>query len=172
MLRVGSCSTNEAGREKAAPFLCGAGSVPAAMAWCNVPCFPSALSREPKRLCCGFQACFDTNRGWEPGEAQETISEHRKQPRPSSAEGGFRSVPQMRDQWQGYKQGLRVLDTGPHLCGVTSATMPRSAGRSREVGAPLSRHCARHPEGSAHTPCPLPGSRRCLQRGVCYLATG
>lgn len=89
-------------REKAAPFLCGAGSVPAAMqlACCDVPCFHSVPHQEPKRLCHRFQqeqeqgqACFDTNSGWEPGQTQETISEHRKQPRPSSAKGGSHLSP-------------------------------------------------------------------------------
>lgn len=84
-------------REKAAPFLCGAGSVPAAMqlACCNAPCFHSVPHREPERFCRGFQqeqeqgqACFDTNRGQKPGQTQETISEHHKQSLPSSAEGG------------------------------------------------------------------------------------
>lgn len=50
---------------------------------------------------------------------------------PALLRGKLTSVPKMCGQWQGYKQDLWMLDTGPCLCGVTSATMPCSAGWSR-----------------------------------------
>lgn len=117
-------------REKAAPFLCGAGSVPAAMqlACCNAPCFHSVPHREPERFCRGFQqeqeqgqACFDTNRGQKPGQTQETISEHHKQSLPSSAEGGAHICPQ--NVWpvaglqaRSVDAGYRSLSLRGHLC--------------------------------------------------------
>lgn len=91
---------------------------------------------------------------------------------PALLRGGLHLSPKMRGQWQGYKQDLWMLDTGPRLCGVTSATMPCSAGWSREVGAPLYRHCALHAKGDAHMLCPLPSPRWHSQQGICYLAMG
>lgn len=168
-------------REKAAPFLCSAGSVPAGMqlACCNVPCFHSVPHREPKRFCHEFQqeqeqgqACFDTNRGQKPGQTQETISEHHKQSLPSSAEGEAHICPQ--NVWpvaglqaRSVDAGYRSLSLRGHLCHHALFSW-----MEQEVGAPLYRHCALHAKGDAHMLCPLPGPRWHSQQGICYLAMG
>jgi len=87
-------------REKKQLCLCAAqGLFLQQCSWAVVTCcFRAVPHQELKRVCCGFQqekgqACFGTNNGWEPGQAQETISEYCKKPHPRSAEGRSRLSP-------------------------------------------------------------------------------